>query len=83
MTPKEVIAKTAWDSDSITTPDDLLQALTAAGYAVVPLEPTKSMVKAVLHVLDTVPPPRKENGPIEGIRPLWEAMIAAAQEEGR
>ena len=56
--------------------DNILSALRSAGWAVVPVEPTKEMVKAALDYI-------KADAPCANPHGVYKAMLKAAQEDSR
>ena len=86
---KEVIAaaiksRPAWNTPYSADADAILAALDAAGYVVVPREPTPAMVAAAW---DTIAPGKKRLGiarlgPGPGTTDVYRAMIAAQEKQG-
>jgi hypothetical protein len=75
MGAREVIAEALEDSGmllQLAAADDIIQALTAAGYAIVPVEPTEAMLRASARI------PVK--GPVSVAEAFWRAMLQAAPE---
>ena len=89
MTPLETIDREFDSADP--TPQSILQALAAAGYAVVPVEPTEAMYDAGAEARKTVRSGGAIGQTIENMvkherrfeASIYRAMIAAAKETGR
>ena len=82
MSAREVIAGSVLsvcsdgNSDICRTADTIISALSAAGYAIVPREPTEAMRKvAVLPFYST-----NSGGELD-CTPVWSAMLSASEEK--
>lgn len=63
------------------SPDDIIKALDAAGYVIVPKEPTKAMITAV-YSLD-LPPINGHDVCKDDLLAMWRAMIKATAPAAR
>lgn len=88
MTRDEAIAAAMavyWDCEHESEPEArvaFLASLAASGFAVVPVEVTPTMLARGWSVLEGGRTSRPMLGPGAGLKEVWSAMLAAAQEDG-